>query len=82
MQKKEYLSALTIPCTIVVFHFSKAFCNLGARINFIPLYIYMKLILGETKPPTMRLLMADKTIKSYIKGLYDAIIGGDIHFFG
>ena len=39
MQKKVYPGALTISCTIGLLHFSKAFYDLGANINLVPLSI-------------------------------------------
>lgn len=40
VQKKSYPGAFIIPFTIGVFSFSKAICDLGVRINLIPLAIY------------------------------------------
>ena len=37
LQKEEDMGAFSIPCTIGLLHFAKAFCNLGARINLMPL---------------------------------------------
>ncbi|XP_049406169.1 uncharacterized protein LOC125869772 [Solanum stenotomum] len=59
VQKKEDPSAFTIPCTIGLLHFAKALCDLGASINLMSLAIYKKLGLGDPKPTTMRLLMAE-----------------------
>ena len=39
VQKKEDPVAFTIPCTIGLLHFAKALCDLGARINLMPLSI-------------------------------------------
>ena len=50
VQKKEYSGAFTIPFTIGLLHFAKALCDLGARINLMPLSIYKKLGLGNPKP--------------------------------
>ena len=58
VQKKEDLSAFTIPCTIGLLHFAKTLCDLSASINIMPLSIYKKLGLGELKPTVMQLLMA------------------------
>ena len=40
VQKKEDSGAFTISCTIELLHFSKELCDLGARINLMPLFIY------------------------------------------
>ena len=60
VQKKEYPGAFTIPCTFGLLYFAKALCDLCASINFMYFYIYKKLGLGEPKPTTMGLLMADR----------------------
>ncbi|KAH0678939.1 hypothetical protein KY284_020024 [Solanum tuberosum] len=74
VQKKEDPGAFTIPCTIRLLHFAKALCDLGASINLMPLSIYMKLGLGDPKPTTMRLLMADRTVKRPIGVLHDMLV--------
>ena len=73
MQKKKDSSAFTIPCTIGLLQFAKSLCDLSARINLVPLSIYKKLGLGDLKPTTMRLLMADRTEKRPI-GILDDIL--------
>ncbi|XP_015057528.1 uncharacterized protein LOC107003754 [Solanum pennellii] len=57
--KKEDPSAFTIPCTIGLLHFSKELCDLGGRINLMPLSMYKKLGLGDVKATTMRFFMVD-----------------------
>ncbi|CAN4116184.1 unnamed protein product [Withania somnifera] len=61
--KKDDLIAFTIPCTIGFYEFTKELCDCGASINLMPYAIYKKLGLGVPKPTTMRLLMADRSIK-------------------
>ena len=73
VQKKEDPGAFTIPCTIELLHFAKALCDLIAIINLMPLSIYMKLGLGDPEPTTMRLLMADRTVKRPIGVLRDVL---------
>ena len=63
VQKKEDPGAFSIPCTIGLLHFAKALCDLGERINLMPLSIYKKLGLGDQNPTTMRLVMADRSLK-------------------
>ncbi|KAK4726946.1 hypothetical protein R3W88_031863 [Solanum pinnatisectum] len=60
--KKEDPGAFTIPCTIIILHFAKSLCDLGASINLMPLSIYKKLGLGAPKLTVMRLLMDDRTV--------------------
>ena len=50
VQKKEDPGAFTILCTVGSLYFTKPLCDLGARINLIPLSIYKKLGLGDQKP--------------------------------
>ncbi|XP_069144546.1 uncharacterized protein [Solanum lycopersicum] len=73
-ENKEDPGAFTIPCTIVLLHFAKVLCDLGSSINLMPLSIYKKLGLGNTKPMTMRVLMADRTVKSPIGILHDVLM--------
>ncbi|KAK4713523.1 hypothetical protein R3W88_019430 [Solanum pinnatisectum] len=63
IKKKEDPVAFSIPCTIGMLQFAKALCDLGAGINLMPYVIYKQLGLGEPKSTTMRLLMADRSIK-------------------
>ena len=74
VQKKEDLRALTIPCTIKSLHFAKALFDLGVSINLMPLSIYKKLGLGDPKPTSMRLLMADRIVKKPIGILHDVLV--------
>ena len=53
VQKNEDPGAFSIPCTIRLLHFSKPLCDLGDRINLMPLSIYMKLGLRDPNPTTM-----------------------------
>ena len=43
VQKREDLSAFTIPCTIELLHFSKMLCDLDESISLMPLFIHMKI---------------------------------------
>ncbi|CAN4085176.1 unnamed protein product [Withania somnifera] len=61
--KKDDPGAFTIPCTIGFYEFAKALCDCGASINLMSYAINKKLGLGVPKPTTMRLLMADRSIK-------------------
>ena len=55
--------SFTVPCAFGDTVFEKALCDLGASINLMPLSIYKRLELGEVKPTTITLQMADRTIK-------------------
>ncbi|XP_060673095.1 uncharacterized protein LOC132803722 [Ziziphus jujuba] len=51
-----------IPCNIGHYNFM-ALCDLGASINLMPYSIYRKLGVGDVKPTTVTLQMADRSIK-------------------
>ena len=74
VQNKEDPGAFTIPCTVESLHFVKALCDMGASVNIMPLSIYKKLGSGDPKPTTMRLLMADQTVKRPIGILHDMLV--------
>nr|XP_016510198.1 PREDICTED: uncharacterized protein LOC107827561 [Nicotiana tabacum] len=73
VQKKEYLGAFTIPCTIGAHDFARALCDNGASINFMPLSIYKQAGLGMPRPTSMRLQMADRSIKRPV-GIVDDVL--------
>ncbi|KAK4724014.1 hypothetical protein R3W88_026793 [Solanum pinnatisectum] len=79
--KREDHGAFTIPCTIGMLQFAKALCYLGASINLMPYAIYKQLGLGEPKATTMRLLMADRSIKHPLGILYDILVKVDRFIF-
>ncbi|XP_060211710.1 uncharacterized protein LOC132639266 [Lycium barbarum] len=81
VKNKEDLGAFTIPCTIGMYKFAKALCDLGASINLMSLAIFNKLGLGTPRPTTMRLLMADRTVKKAVGILYDVLVRVDGSFF-
>nr|XP_010327596.1 uncharacterized protein LOC104649754 [Solanum lycopersicum] len=74
VQKKKDLGAFTISCAIGLLHFAKALCDLGACINLMPLSIYQKFGLSNSKTTTMRLLMVNQTVKRPIRILNDVLI--------
>lgn len=81
LQKKKDPGAFTIPYTVGSLHFVKALCDLGASINLMPLSIYKKLGLGDPKPTAMRLLMANRTVKSPIMILHDVLVNMESFIF-
>ncbi|XP_019237938.1 PREDICTED: uncharacterized protein LOC109218070 [Nicotiana attenuata] len=72
-QKKEDPGAFTIPCTIGARDFAKALCDNGASINLMPLAIYKQAGLGMPRPKSMRLQMADRSIKRPV-GIVDDVL--------
>ncbi|KAK4731369.1 hypothetical protein R3W88_024357 [Solanum pinnatisectum] len=73
--EKEDPRAFTIPCTIGMLQFAKAF------INLMPYAIYNQLGLGVPKSTTMRLLMADQSIKHPVGIHYDILVKVDRFIF-
>ncbi|XP_070036724.1 uncharacterized protein [Nicotiana tomentosiformis] len=73
IQKKEDPGAFTIPCTIGLSDFSRALCDNGASINLMPLAIYNQVGLGILRPISMRLKMADRSIKRPV-GIVDDVL--------
>lgn len=74
VQKKEDPRAFTIHCTIGVFNFAKALCDLGASINLMPLAVYKQLGLESATSSKMWLLMADRIVKKPVGILYDILV--------
>ncbi|KAL5554294.1 hypothetical protein UlMin_041695 [Ulmus minor] len=65
--------SFTIRCTIGDFNFDKVLCDLGASINLMPLSIFRKLGLGEVKPTTVSLQLADRSIK-HLRGIIEDVL--------
>ncbi|PIN16210.1 hypothetical protein CDL12_11139 [Handroanthus impetiginosus] len=65
--------SFTIPCTIGT-HFSRrALCDLGASINLLPYSIYHILGLGEAKPTSITLQLANRSL-TYPKEIIEDIL--------
>ena len=65
--------SFTIPCTIGKSYFNRALSYLGASINLMPLSVFRKLDLGEVKPTTISLQLADRSIK-YPRGVIEDLL--------
>ncbi|KAK8610051.1 hypothetical protein V6N13_026595 [Hibiscus sabdariffa] len=72
--KKTDPGSFTIPCSIGNNYSTKAFCDPGASINLMPKSVFQKLGIGEAKPTTVMLQLADC---SYIQpeGKIEDILG-------
>ena len=62
-QKLKDPSSFTIPCTIRNSIFERALRDLGASINLMPLSIFKRLGLGEARPITVTLQLANRSLK-------------------
>ncbi|KAJ9550857.1 hypothetical protein OSB04_014902 [Centaurea solstitialis] len=65
--------SFTIPCSIGGQEVGLALCDLGASINFMPLSVFNKLGIGEVRPTTVTLQLADRSI-AYPKGKIEDIL--------
>ncbi|XP_059289316.1 uncharacterized protein LOC132042818 [Lycium ferocissimum] len=74
VQKKGDPRAFTIPCSVGYYDFARALCDNGASINLMPLAIYKKSGLGMPRPTTMRLQMADRSIKRPVGVVDDFLV--------
>ncbi|XP_070036214.1 uncharacterized protein [Nicotiana tomentosiformis] len=73
VQKKEDPGAFTIPCTIGLRDFARAVCDNGASITLMNLAIHKKAGLVMPRPTSMRLQMADRSIKRPV-GIVDDVL--------
>ncbi|KAL8484082.1 hypothetical protein ACS0TY_026685 [Phlomoides rotata] len=65
--------SFTLPCKIGKEGNYRALCDLGASINLMPLSLFKTLGLGELKPTTMNLQLADRTV-TYPRGIVEDIL--------
>ncbi|XP_070013996.1 uncharacterized protein [Nicotiana sylvestris] len=75
--KLEDPDAFTIPCTIGSANFAKALCDLGSSINLMPYYMFKTLGIGQSRPTSMRLQMADRTMKRPLGIIDDVLVRVD-----
>ncbi|XP_070010723.1 uncharacterized protein [Nicotiana sylvestris] len=71
--KLEDPGAFTIPCTIGSAKFAKALCDLGASINLMLYSVFKTLGIGQSRATSMRLQMADRTMKRPL-GIVDDVL--------
>ena len=72
-QKLKDPGSFTIPCTIGNAIFERALCDLGASINLMPLSIFKCLGLGKTRPTTVTLPLADRSLK-HPRGIIEDVL--------
>nr|ABD63187.1 hypothetical protein 20.t00039 [Asparagus officinalis] len=66
--------SFSIPCTIGDMSINRALCDLGASVNLMPLSICNKLQIGDLKPTTISLQLADRSVKRPVGILEDVPI--------
>ncbi|XP_059302344.1 uncharacterized protein LOC132054319 [Lycium ferocissimum] len=74
VQKKEDPGAFTIPCSVGHHDFARALCDNRASISLMSLAIYKQSRLGIPRPTTMRLQMADRSIKRPVGVVDDVLV--------
>jgi hypothetical protein len=72
---------LTIACMIGESQINRALLDLGASVNLLPYSVYLKLGLGELKPTTATLQLADRSLKRPRGILEDVLIKVDKFYF-
>ncbi|XP_024992455.1 uncharacterized protein LOC112526402 [Cynara cardunculus var. scolymus] len=65
--------SFTIPCSIGGKEIGKALCDLESSINLMPLYVFNTLGIGEARPTTVTLQLANKSI-AYPKGKIEDVL--------
>ena len=80
-QKLKDPGSFTIPCTIGNAIFERALCDLGASINLMPLSIFKRLGLGEARPTTVTLQLADRSLKHPRGVIEDVLVKVDKFIF-
>ncbi|XP_070014066.1 uncharacterized protein [Nicotiana sylvestris] len=79
--KLEDPDAFTIPCTIGSANFAKALYDLGASINLMPYSVFKTLGIGKPRATSIRLQMADRTMKRPLGIVDDVLIQVEMFIF-
>jgi hypothetical protein len=66
---------------IGVSHIERALLDLGASVNLLPYLVYLQLGLGELKPTSMTLQLADRSMKIPRGVVEDVLIKLDKFYF-
>ena len=59
----------------------KALLDLGASVNLLPYSVYKKLGLGELKPTTIALSLADRSVKNHKGTVEDVLVQVDNFYY-
>ena len=73
--------SFTIPCAIGNKYIGKALCDLGASINLMPMSVFRKLGIGEARPTTVTLQLADRSITHPEGKIEDVLVRVDKFIF-
>ncbi|XP_022147177.1 uncharacterized protein LOC111016189 [Momordica charantia] len=66
--------SFTIPCPIGGKNLGRALCDLGDSINLMPLSVFKELGIGEARPTTVTLQLADRSIKKPEGKIEDVLV--------
>ncbi|XP_022157244.1 uncharacterized protein LOC111024002 [Momordica charantia] len=69
--------SFTIPCSVGSKNLGRALCDLGARINLMSLSVFKELNIGEARPTTVTLQLADRSIKKPEGKIEDLLVKVD-----
>ena len=75
--KMQDPGSFTIGCTIGESVFEGALMDLGASVNLLPLVIFKKLQIGELKPTSIRLQLADQSTRFPVGVVEDVLVRVD-----
>ncbi|XP_060974163.1 uncharacterized protein LOC133039315 [Cannabis sativa] len=73
--------SFTIPCSIGGRDVGRALCDLGASINLMPISIFKKLGIGEARPTTVTLQLADRSMAHPEGKIEDVLVQVDKFIF-
>ncbi|KAL5572912.1 hypothetical protein UlMin_022509 [Ulmus minor] len=73
--------SFAIPCSIGNQYFGKALCDLGASINLMSMSIFKKLGIGEARPTTVSLQLAERSIAHLEGKIEDVLVKVDKFIF-
>ncbi|XP_062080518.1 uncharacterized protein LOC133785283 [Humulus lupulus] len=79
--KLKDLGSFTIPCSIGGRDVGRALCDLGASINLMPMSIFRKLGIGEARPTTVTLQLADRSMAHPEGKIEDVLVQVDKFIF-
>ncbi|XP_060974037.1 uncharacterized protein LOC133039215 [Cannabis sativa] len=79
--KLKDLGSFTIPCSIGGRDVGRALCDLGASINLMPMSIFKKLGIGEARPTTVTLQLADRSMAHPEGKIEDVLVQVDKFIF-
>ncbi|XP_062081084.1 uncharacterized protein LOC133785884 [Humulus lupulus] len=73
--------SFTIPCSIGGRDVGRVLCDLGASINLMPMSIFKKLGIGEARPTTVTLQLADRSMAHLEGNIEDVLVQVDEFIF-